>query len=81
MEDREREGERERERERDRSKARVREEDATKRCEHAENLPRQGQLMRMTKAGASEIWCDAVKSLPSESLKLAAHENDRSWSI
>ena len=27
--------------------------------------------MRMTEAGASEIWSDAVKSLPSESLKFA----------
>ena len=45
-----------------RSKARVREEDATKRCEHAKSLPWQGQLMRMTDAGSSEIWSDVVKS-------------------
>ena len=54
-----------------RSKAKVREEDATKKCEHAESLPRQGQLMRMTEAGATEVWSDAVNSLPSESLKFA----------
>ena len=45
-----------------RSKAKVREEDTTKRCEHAESLPRQGQLMRMTEAGTTEVWSDAVNS-------------------
>ena len=56
-----------------RAKAQLAKEDASSRIEHAESLPRQGQLMRAKPEHdpAAEIWASAVSNLPSESLKFA----------
>ena len=54
-----------------RSKARVTKEDTTTRRDHAESLPRQGQMMRLAQDEAEGIWSTAVCSLDSECLKFA----------
>ena len=52
-----------------RSKALLATEDADKRLEHAQSLPRQGELLRDTPDLAAEIWSSAVQSLSSVALK------------
>lgn len=54
-----------------RSKAKVTMEDTTKRHEHVESLPQQGQLMRETEEAAVELCSNVMNTLPSESVKVA----------
>ncbi len=55
----------------------VRIEDEEQRLEHLENLPRQGQMVRMATPGAAPIWAKTIQSLPQQVFKFvlnAAHD-------
>ncbi len=55
----------------------VRFEDEEQHLEHLENLPRQGQMVRMATPGAAPIWAKAIQSLPQQVFKFflnAAHD-------